>query len=601
MKLKRFLFIFLALTFLAINLDSVNAIKVVEKGGMPDAIGEIISEPSGATNKGYCLHYTGNSSMGKVEGYCSELNPNFNSSFNRYFRFRYSNDYPAICISGPNSPSPTDGLYGENYVVDYSENNTLIGIAYILINNEMVKNSNSDFLNQGNEFYQNYYWSEVIANEYLKSETGNSDFDMSPAGSDSKVTNAVAATRQYVNAVVGNHSTTLEPTSLTFELKDGDYVSNLVKVYVTKYSTGKPELDKSSFDVAFSEATKTAFPTAKIEKNNEGFYVVIPAGNISSTTTSEIEVIVTGSSSYYTTKKYVCIKNGVQCKYENKNYQDMAIPVVEENVKTSTASIKGTITVPTASLKLSKKDDNGNFVPGATLLLKNSDGSYENQFISTGEEFVVDDLALGKYCLYEIEAPTGYIKSEQVDCITLSSSVSTGELVIENKKNVISISKKDMSDKKEIEGAIITILDSDKKPIDLTKDIYANVTSRNELLDKKVLSWKSTQTLNIITGLPQGTYYLEETMAPEGYGKINTTFAFTINADGTVKLNDSYSNSLVVLEDGNILTLYNEIIEQIVEVPDTAGTARTLYYVLSAVLLAAGGSLVYLVSRKEEM
>lgn len=93
----------------------------------------------------------------------------------------------------------------------------------------------------------------------------------------------------------------------------------------------------------------------------------------------------------------------------------------------------------------------------------------------------------------------------------------------------------------------------------------------------------------IISGLKNGTYYLEETIAPEGYNKLTSRQSITItdaNSLGTVTDNvykESSGGLEVVNQAGTVL-------------PSTGGVGTTIFYVLGGLMFV--GALVLLVTNK---
>lgn len=90
-----------------------------------------------------------------------------------------------------------------------------------------------------------------------------------------------------------------------------------------------------------------------------------------------------------------------------------------------------------------------------------------------------------------------------------------------------------------------------------------------------------------IDGLGNGTYYLQETKAPEGYNKLDKMVEVTIeNAD----------NSATVTEDAYVSGGVQVINETGSELPSTGGMGTTVIYIVGGVLVA--GAAVLLVTRR---
>ena len=86
----------------------------------------------------------------------------------------------------------------------------------------------------------------------------------------------------------------------------------------------------------------------------------------------------------------------------------------------------------------------------------------------------------------------------------------------------------------------------------------------------------------VLNGLDAGTYYLEETKAPDGYNKLTDPVTVTITEDG--KVNET-ANGTVYVSNNAGATL-----------PSTGGMGTTLFYVIGGGLMVA--AVVLLVTKK---
>ena len=199
------------------------------------------------------------------------------------------------------------------------------------------------------------------------------------------------------------------------------------------------------------------------------------------------------------------------------------------------------------SVHVSKVDiADGKELEGAHIQILDSKGKVVEEWDSTKEAHVVEGLKVGeKYKLKETVAPDGYtITAETTFTIDETGKVtSTGTttkdkdgntvLLVEDAKTSVHVSKVDIADGKELEGAHIQILDS-----------KGNV----------VEEWDSTKEAHVVEGLKVGEEYtLKETVAPEGY-LITSDTTFTIDETGKVTstgttTKDKNGNTVLLVED----------------------------------------------------
>ncbi|MDD6085271.1 MAG: hypothetical protein PUB76_04770 [Oscillospiraceae bacterium] len=167
------------------------------------------------------------------------------------------------------------------------------------------------------------------------------------------------------------------------------------------------------------------------------------------------------------------------------------------------------------------------------------------KFISRSGGTEIKGLPIGEYELIEDTAPLGYSLNESpvsfkinADGTITSGGESIDKVVIKDKKlGEVSIDKLDITGKKELAGAELTL-----KLIKAEKDgdTLENVSGENLTIsaDKTSIKWTSAAKANVITGLPDGKYELAETGGEfeydgDTYQVIDDKLTFTVK-DGVI-------------------------------------------------------------------
>lgn len=207
--------------------------------------------------------------------------------------------------------------------------------------------------------------------------------------------------------------------------------------------------------------------------------------------------------------------------------KEIVYTVSEDAVPGYITSVNGNNLINTiTSVKVSKVDiTDHKELAGAHIQILDKDGNIIDEWDSTWEAHEVTGLKTNEqYTLRETVAPDGYTVTSDttftlkedgtVDKDNTQTTVSDdGTLLVEDSKTSVKVSKVDIADGKELEGAHIQVIDEDE-----------NI----------VAEWDSTKEPHVIEGLKTDKkYILRETVAPTGYELTNAT-TFVLKADGTV-------------------------------------------------------------------
>ncbi|EJR28740.1 SpaA isopeptide-forming pilin-related protein, partial [Bacillus cereus] len=210
------------------------------------------------------------------------------------------------------------------------------------------------------------------------------------------------------------------------------------------------------------------------------------------------------------------------------------VKVVE--VKVSSGSGGGSASKGRGSLQIIKVDDKDKKVPlaGAEFTLYDQTGTTAIRPITTGDDGVAkfNNLRRDKYLIKETKAPKGYVISKELKegiLVELGSKEIT-TYTLTNKKFVgkVVLTKTDAHSREKLEHAVFSLLDQNKQVIPEHKKLTTN--------DKGQIT---------VDNLKPGTYYLQETTAPEHYTLDSKPITFTIKEDQTTVVNRTATNSLI--------------------------------------------------------
>mgnify|MGYP002624709006 CR=1 FL=1 len=231
------------------------------------------------------------------------------------------------------------------------------------------------------------------------------------------------------------------------------------------------------------------------------------------------------------------------------------------------------------SVKISKTDvADGKEIEGAFIQILDSEGNVVEiggqkiEWTSATEAHEVKGLKTGtEYTLHEETAPDGYtVTADTVfsidtngDIITRGTTTTDEDgntvLLVQDEKTSVKISKTDVAEGKEIEGAFIKILDSEGNVVEI---------------DGQKIEWTSATEAHEVKGLKTGTEYtLHEETAPDGY-TLTADTKFTIDENGNV-------TSTATTTDEGVMLVEDSAVKISVNKTDLTGTKEVKNAVLT--------------------
>ena len=159
-------------------------------------------------------------------------------------------------------------------------------------------------------------------------------------------------------------------------------------------------------------------------------------------------------------------------------------------------------------VEMSKVDIAGEKIAGATIQVLDKDNKVVDEWVSGKEPHKIKNLVEGEtYTLHEEIVADSYVKATDVEFI-VTTDKETQKLVMIDK--LVEITKTDITNGNELEGAELEVTDED-----------------GNIIDK----WTSTKEPHKVKSLEEGkTYILKETTAPYGY-EITEEIKFTVTTD----------------------------------------------------------------------
>ena len=173
--------------------------------------------------------------------------------------------------------------------------------------------------------------------------------------------------------------------------------------------------------------------------------------------------------------------------------------------------------------------DNDRALAGAVFEVRDASGKLFDT-IKTNDDGYAEtiEIPVGVYKVKEITSPAGFILSDEVKTITLTTEdKETAVFERTNKANEVTLTKTDLTSEAPVPGATVEIYDKDGKLF------YQGVTDK----DGKIT----------IRELPAGEYTFKETICPDGYALNTEVFTFSIDNYGKVTGTTSFTDEPITL------------------------------------------------------
>ena len=228
-------------------------------------------------------------------------------------------------------------------------------------------------------------------------------------------------------------------------------------------------------------------------------------------------------------------------------YREIECPdgyVLDETTYTFTIDTEGNvdgenvIVNKQTSVEITKTDETGNPISGATIGIFNEDGDLLMTVVTDENgKAIATGLLSGKYYFQEVLPASGYeINANKYDFEITREGLVLGSNTLVNKLTTVVINKTDTNGTP-LAGAIIDVFN------DNDELVYEGTTDENGQI--------------IIRGLPQGKYYAVEKQAPKGYLLNGEKVEFVVDEFGIVNGNIIITNELALLagdvnQDGKI-------------------------------------------------
>ncbi len=456
---------------------------------------------------------------------------------------------------GASVKKTTDGhyIYCDNIKLEFPANKTLTlgkevdeGFVYMLRNQPSTGDINKDFyiLQMAVWWYKDIIDGQSNLNTFKTYCTNNRNTN-SVCG---YVYNLVEGAKSY-NQSKGNMA--FSSGSVSFTKQGSYYISNTITLTSNNL--------KSFSGVELVNAPRgSQIINSNISNNNGTFQVRVPSNSVDEGS-NRFSVKASGSYNILSAYDYYTTQSGYQrAIYDvvyNNSYplnitKSMTLYIDEETTTTKTTTRTTTREVEEEnSLRIKKVDQDGKYLNDVELTLYKGDCSTKT--CSSANKYalwttitstkIFRDLPTGYYTIVETETPDGYktaekglinVKRDDTDYYYTMVNIKEDEKIIP-----VRISKTDITGTHEVAGATL---------------IIKKITGEN------IASWVSTTSPKFIT-LEEGSYTLQETIAPKGYKLSSEILYFKVDQEGKVTIKDS-NGKYVSAEYIKFVNTINELI-----------------------------------------
>ena len=213
------------------------------------------------------------------------------------------------------------------------------------------------------------------------------------------------------------------------------------------------------------------------------------------------ELAVPDPTIWLSTESYPVDLTGSDAVIENSYY--FTNPIVNDMFKTNIAIWK-------------LDEDTHEGLAGAVFEIFDDDGIVYCTMTTDSHGYAVSiDLPIGSYHIREIQAPNGYVISDEIiDVVVTTEDKNTIVFERYNHKNEFTFRKTDVSTGRPVAGAVFEIYSASGR-------LFATVTTdENGEFG--------------ITAIPAGRYTMIEIEAPEGYALSSQTYSFEVDENGNI-------------------------------------------------------------------